>query len=953
MGEPGGPVVGLERPADWQPMAQNGVNGGLQQGELQHHALQLFERGCTGGAEGAEEVAETMLRLQQELPAEDFRVLRRALLQAADDNFAAGNGLRPGVCQLLCELYLQEVVPETVLHDCLEQLLWDIRDPEFSDIECACAMLQAAGSDLDGSDLDDAQEIMNDFASRLQQLAASGVLPYKQHELVHAVLRRRAAGWAEPEAAQAAPEVPLPGKGGAGLAEAEDWRAVLDEKQRGGGAGGGVQDSARKEGRGAGGTEAAAEGGAGVEPGAAPAGAAQAAASAAPAEVSAEERKQQAVQQLLGALATQGGGEGGAAWDVAQLAQQAQQSALDLSTTADAERLLPPLLDAAAAAAAASTGIDSAITAQQLPAAIDSCAALVSQLSEEFPPVGLAATAHLLQAFKQRAQARSPAARQQLCQQMLLAGALALRGALAEGQLQGLLEQLARQVMKPSASDVTCLCGLLRGAGRASESKKGGWWKAAAQLAGSPNVSPDQQRELQHLLLLREAKWDAAAAAAAAAELEARSKAEAAAAALAEATLQRQAQEEAAKRAAAEVAAAEEKVKAAAARLAELENAAAAAQATAQAAQRAQQQAESQAASAQTRRAENDRAAAAAKKQAAEALAVADRARQEAASAAALPAAGGGAGGAAEAGRHWYYADLAAAGTYGPVTAAELLAWQYRDLMLGEEIQICRAHTETWRRLSDALPALMAELPPMPHRAGQPTAIPAMPAAASGRGGRGAGRGDGGRGGRSGRGSRGTAASGTEFPSELMPPPRSPPQYGGRGGRGRGGREAGRGGRGRGRADQAPYQQSYQQQQQQPPPAARAAAPPARPAYQQPPRPASPPSYGLEDMLPHVFVSAVEPAVPASASAPPSSGRGYNPMGQQQAQRTQQAAPSSVGLCPSCHSRQSDHVWLPCGHPGHCAECLPDYLSNEEKLANCPKCLVCQQAAHTYMRIYS
>lgn len=32
-------------------------------------------------------------------------------------------------------------------------------------------------------------------------------------------------------------------------------------------------------------------------------------------------------------------------------------------------------------------------------------------------------------------------------------------------------------------------------------------------------------------------------------------------------------------------------------------------------------------------------------------------------------------------------------------------------------LQICRAHTEAWRRLSDALPDLMADLPPMPHRA--------------------------------------------------------------------------------------------------------------------------------------------------------------------------------------------------------------------------------------------
>lgn len=107
----------------------------------------------------------------------------------------------------------------------------------------------------------------------------------------------------------------------------------------------------------------------------------------------------------------------------------------------------------------------------------------------------------------------------------------------------------APQVMKPTAADVVCLCALLRGAGAASESKKGQWWKAAGQLAGSANVAPEQQRALAHLLALREHKWDPAAAAAAAAELDARRKAEEAAAALEAAALQRKVQEDAAARA--------------------------------------------------------------------------------------------------------------------------------------------------------------------------------------------------------------------------------------------------------------------------------------------------------------------------------------------------------------------------------------------------------------------
>jgi hypothetical protein len=37
-----------------------------------------------------------------------------------------GNGTRLGICTLLCELYLADCIPETVIHDCLEQLLWDV-----------------------------------------------------------------------------------------------------------------------------------------------------------------------------------------------------------------------------------------------------------------------------------------------------------------------------------------------------------------------------------------------------------------------------------------------------------------------------------------------------------------------------------------------------------------------------------------------------------------------------------------------------------------------------------------------------------------------------------------------------------------------------------------------------------------------------------------------------------
>ena len=244
------------------------------------------------------------------------------------------------------------------------------------------------------------------------------------------------------------------------------------------------------------------------------------------------------------------------------------------------------------------------------------------------------------------------------------------------------------QVMKPTAADVVCLCSLLRGAGAASESKKGQWWKAAGQLASSTNVAPEQQRALAQLLVLREHKWDAAAAAASVAELDARKKAEEAAAALEAANLQRQAQEEAAARAAADVARAEEQVKAAAARLAELEKQQAEATAAAARARQVAQRAEAAAEAAAERRAQEDRAATAARRAAADAQAAAARAQQEAADA----RAGGGGGGDEENNRHWHVAWASTAAQLpGTYTALELVAWIYQNPLLALELQASAA----------------------------------------------------------------------------------------------------------------------------------------------------------------------------------------------------------------------------------------------------------------------
>lgn len=361
---------------------------------------------------------------------------------------------------------------------------------------------------------------MDGLFERLSQVAASGALPYEQQQAVRALLRLRAAGWEEAQAA-AAPALELLPKEGRPAAEAEDWRSVLDRRQAEASADGSAQG---------GGGEATVP--AALEP-AAPEPVAEAAAPAEPAappQASLERLRQEAVAAMLAAVPA----AADAAWDVPALAAAVRsQAGLDLSAEADAEQLAVALADRAAAAAAEAAPGPDAEPLQVLPAIIG-CAGLLADLSGGQPAVGAAASARLGAAFRRRSEARSREARRHLAQQMLLAGCLAQRGALAEQQLHGMLEQLARQVgwagaelrrrfvgrfpaftaspglpcfpadlaahtcldptppspgpgpasqvMKPSAWDVVCLAALLRGAGPASESRKGQWWKAAQQV---------------------------------------------------------------------------------------------------------------------------------------------------------------------------------------------------------------------------------------------------------------------------------------------------------------------------------------------------------------------------------------------------------------------------------------------------------------------------------------
>lgn len=57
-------------------------------------------------------------------------------------------------------------------------------------------------------------------------------------------------------------------------------------------------------------------------------------------------------------------------------------------------------------------------------------------------------------------------------------------------------------------------------------------------------------------------------------------------------------------------------------------------------------------------------------------------------------------------------------------------------------------------------------------------------------------------------------------------------------------------------------------------------------------------------------------------------------------------------MCVQCGEREAIHLWVPCGHRGHCEICLPDSIPKEQKQPMYPKCLICNAAANFYIRMY-
>lgn len=274
---------------------------------------------------------------------------------------------------------------------------------------------------------DAADELMEDLFARLKQLAASNVLPDEQQHLVRAVVRQRAAGWPSTEVPEGVPGVLLTQKTSAS-GSGEDWRAVLDSKA------GQAKADRPDSPSGSGGVETESRAAEGIGSGEAP--------QQAPLPEAGHEQQQQSgvVQRLLDQA-----GPGDAPWNVPVMIQQLrEQTASDWAAAGGAEQVTAALLSHAANSALSAGGEGHVLS--DVPPAIEGCVWLLAELQLHVPATSAAAAACLAAALKQRSEARSPAARQLLGLQMLLAGLAAQRGVVPEQQLHAMLEQLARQV---------------------------------------------------------------------------------------------------------------------------------------------------------------------------------------------------------------------------------------------------------------------------------------------------------------------------------------------------------------------------------------------------------------------------------------------------------------------------------------------------------------------------
>ncbi|EFN52421.1 hypothetical protein CHLNCDRAFT_138919 [Chlorella variabilis] len=152
-----------------------------------------------------------------------------------------------------------------------------------------------------------------------------------------------------------------------------------------------------------------------------------------------------------------------------------------------------------------------------------------------------------------------------------------------------------------------------------------------------------------------------------------------------------------------------------------------------------------------------------------------------------------------------------------------------------------------------------------------------------------------------------------------------------------------------------------------PAPVAPAAAP-AAPVGAAAPRPYRPVMGGVyrPPMGPAAAAAAVVPsapataapaapsaAAPAPAAAAPAAAAAAPAAEPAAAAAAPAAAPPVKNPCVKCKQRESVNIWIPCGHHGHCPECLPDSMPLPDKLAQFPACLQCGKAASYYIRMFA
>lgn len=113
---------------------------------------------------------------------------------AANVYYAAQKAKRPdlGLATFLGELFKRQIITESIIHECVKNLLCNVKDPEEEELESLCRLLQMVGQLLDTRK---ARAQMNVYFTRMKELSKGLNVSFRMQFMLQDVIELRDHKW--------------------------------------------------------------------------------------------------------------------------------------------------------------------------------------------------------------------------------------------------------------------------------------------------------------------------------------------------------------------------------------------------------------------------------------------------------------------------------------------------------------------------------------------------------------------------------------------------------------------------------------------------------------------------------------------------------------------------------------------------------------------------------------